>query len=112
MSADATSLTSLERHPSPRPIAPLTFTYLIDKASTENLVQSYIKLGTHWQLATASSIHSKMSAVNLQEVHDFLIRVAHKAGEMITSATPSATGAGEKKNSVDLVVSLNNEVLI
>ena len=49
-----------------------------------------------------------MGAVNLQKVHDFLISVAHKAGEMITSATPSA--ADEKKNSVDLVTETDEAV--
>ena len=51
-----------------------------------------------------------MSAVNLQEVHDLLINVAYKAGEMITSATPNATAAGEKKNSVDLVTETDQAV--
>ena len=51
-----------------------------------------------------------MSAVNLQEVHDFLIEVAYKAGEMITSATPNAAEAGQKKNSVDLVTDTDKAV--
>lgn len=51
-----------------------------------------------------------MSEVNLQEVHDFLIGVAHKAGDMILSAVPSAAGAGEKKNSVDLVTETDQAV--
>ena len=51
-----------------------------------------------------------MSAVDLQEVHDFLIEVAYKAGEMITSATPNAAEAGQKKNSVDLVTDTDKAV--
>lgn len=39
-----------------------------------------------------------MADLNLQEIHDFLIEVAKKAGEMITSAKPSTTTTGEKKN--------------
>ena len=41
--------------------------------------------------------------VNLQNVHDALVNVAKAAGEMITSATPSSSNLGTKKNSVDLV---------
>lgn len=51
-----------------------------------------------------------MSGINLQEVHDFLINVAYKAGEMITSATPNASAAGQKKNSVDLVTETDKAV--
>lgn len=39
-----------------------------------------------------------MADLDLQEIHDFLISVAKKAGEMITSARPSTTTSGEKKN--------------
>ena len=42
-------------------------------------------------------------AVNLQEVHDFLFDLAHKAGDTIISAKPVAAGSGTKKNSADLV---------
>ncbi|KXT09893.1 hypothetical protein AC579_8810 [Pseudocercospora musae] len=51
-----------------------------------------------------------MSAVNLQEVHDFLIEVAYQAGEMITSAKPAVTGHGTKKNSADLVTETDQAV--
>lgn len=51
-----------------------------------------------------------MSAINLQEVHDFLVEVAHKAGEMIRSATPAVTGHGTKKNSADLVTETDQAV--
>lgn len=40
----------------------------------------------------------KMADLNLQEIHDFLVEVAKKAGEMITSAKPSTQTSGEKKN--------------
>jgi myo-inositol-1(or 4)-monophosphatase len=36
--------------------------------------------------------------LNLKEIHDFLISVAQKAGEMITSAHPTTEAAGSKKN--------------
>ena len=51
-----------------------------------------------------------MSGLNLQEVHDFLIEVAHKAGQMITNAKPSSANAGSKKNSVDLVTETDQAV--
>ncbi|KAK4902757.1 hypothetical protein LTR27_000696 [Elasticomyces elasticus] len=42
-------------------------------------------------------------AVDLQGVHDLLIQIAHKAGDMIINAKPVAAGSGTKKNSADLV---------
>lgn len=51
-----------------------------------------------------------MSAINLQEVHDFLVEVAHKAGDTIRSATPAVTGHGTKKNSADLVTETDQAV--
>jgi myo-inositol-1(or 4)-monophosphatase len=39
-----------------------------------------------------------MADLDLQEIHDFLITIAHKAGEMITAAHPSTGAAGSKKN--------------
>jgi myo-inositol-1(or 4)-monophosphatase len=41
--------------------------------------------------------------VDYQNVHDALVNVAKQAGEMITSAKPSSTESGTKKNSADLV---------
>jgi myo-inositol-1(or 4)-monophosphatase len=52
----------------------------------------------------------KMSAVNLQEVHDFLVQVVNMAGEMITSAKPKQTDAGQKKNSADIVTETDQAV--
>lgn len=39
-----------------------------------------------------------MADLDLQEIHDFLITIAYKAGEMITAAHPSTGAAGSKKN--------------
>lgn len=52
----------------------------------------------------------KMSGIDLQGVHDFLIGIAYKAGDMIISATPQATGHGTKKNSADLVTETDQAV--
>ncbi|KAK3708676.1 hypothetical protein LTR37_011398 [Vermiconidia calcicola] len=51
-----------------------------------------------------------MSAVNLQEVHDFLVEIAYRAGEMITSAKPIQSDAGQKKNSADIVTETDQAV--
>ncbi|KAK7547783.1 hypothetical protein IWX49DRAFT_527154 [Phyllosticta citricarpa] len=51
-----------------------------------------------------------MAESNLQEIHDFLVSVAKKAGEMITTARPSTTKTGEKKNSADLVTETDQAV--
>lgn len=51
-----------------------------------------------------------MADINLQEVHDVLISVAKRAGEMIISARPSTGGSGSKKNSVDLVTETDQAV--
>ncbi|KAH9832143.1 Inositol monophosphatase [Teratosphaeria destructans] len=51
-----------------------------------------------------------MSTVNLQEVHDFLVQIAYRAGDMIASATPAPAGSGIKKNSADLVTETDQAV--
>lgn len=51
-----------------------------------------------------------MADLDLQEIHDFLITIAHKAGEMITAAHPSTGAAGSKKNSTDLVTETDRAV--
>ncbi|CAK4030477.1 Inositol monophosphatase 2 [Lecanosticta acicola] len=51
-----------------------------------------------------------MSAVNLQEVHDFLVEIAYQAGEMITTAKPAVSAHGTKKNSADLVTETDQAV--
>lgn len=35
---------------------------------------------------------------NLQEIHDFLIEIAHRAGEVILAARPTTEASGTKKN--------------
>lgn len=53
-----------------------------------------------------SSLHSisipqcnfSIMAINIQEIHDLLINVAHQAGQMILSANPNANAEGTKKN--------------
>lgn len=39
------------------------------------------------------------NAPNLPEIHDFLISIASKAGEIITNALPEVGNADTKKNS-------------
>jgi len=39
-----------------------------------------------------------MADLNLQEIHDLLISIAHEAGRMIMAATPSYLDSGTKKN--------------
>jgi hypothetical protein len=39
-----------------------------------------------------------MADLNLQEIHDFMIEVAKKAADRITSATPTTDSSGSKKN--------------
>ncbi|KAF3938815.1 Inositol-1-monophosphatase [Dactylella cylindrospora] len=51
-----------------------------------------------------------MSDINLQEVHDFFITIAKKAGEMILTAGPAASASGSKKNSTDLVTETDRAV--
>ncbi|PNS17197.1 Inositol monophosphatase 2 [Sphaceloma murrayae] len=51
-----------------------------------------------------------MSDINLQEVHDFLISIAKKAGGMITAARPNTSISGSKKNSADLVTETDQAV--
>jgi len=51
----------------------------------------------------------KMAEVDLQEVHDFLLTVAKKAGHMITTLRPQQE-IGNKKNSVDLVTEVDQAV--
>jgi len=39
-----------------------------------------------------------MADLNLQEIHDFMVEVARKAADRITSATPTTDTSGSKKN--------------
>ncbi|OJJ45535.1 hypothetical protein ASPZODRAFT_134216 [Penicilliopsis zonata CBS 506.65] len=48
--------------------------------------------------------------LNLREIHDSLIEIAHKAGEIITTALPAVSSTGSKKNSADLVTEYDRAV--
>jgi myo-inositol-1(or 4)-monophosphatase len=39
-----------------------------------------------------------MADINLQEIHDLLVSIAHEAGRMMLTATPSYLDSGTKKN--------------
>ena len=41
---------------------------------------------------------------------DFLVEIAYKAGEMITTAKPAVSNLGTKKNSADLVTETDQAV--
>jgi hypothetical protein len=47
----------------------------------------------------ASSGDSNVPAPSLQEIHDFLIELAFKAGDIILGAIPQVNGVDSKKNS-------------
>ncbi|KAK2738000.1 hypothetical protein FQN55_000806 [Onygenales sp. PD_40] len=47
---------------------------------------------------------------DLLEIHDFLIDLATRAGDMITGAKPLVNGVGSKKNSSDLVTETDRAV--
>lgn len=40
-----------------------------------------------------------MAAPNLNEMHDFLVSLAFRAGDIITNALPATSDTGSKKNS-------------
>ena len=39
-----------------------------------------------------------MDAKKLEEIRDFLVAIAHEAGDMITTAHPTTGASGSKKN--------------
>ncbi|KAI1633412.1 inositol monophosphatase [Biscogniauxia mediterranea] len=51
-----------------------------------------------------------MADLNLQEIHDTLISVAHEAGRMMLSANPTDIAQGTKINSVDIVTEADKAV--
>ncbi|XXG98545.1 hypothetical protein Hte_004870 [Hypoxylon texense] len=51
-----------------------------------------------------------MTDINLQEIHDTLISVAHEAGRMILSANPTDIATGTKLNSADIVTETDKAV--
>lgn len=64
---------------------------------------------TEIQPARTASTSSKM-AVDLEEVRDYLVDLAYKAGEKIATSKPIAAGSGTKKNSADLVTETDQAV--
>ena len=46
----------------------------------------------------------------LEEIHDFLVALARKAGHVISSADPSTAESGTKMNSADLVTETDRHV--
>ncbi|KAJ5975184.1 hypothetical protein N7481_008891 [Penicillium waksmanii] len=51
-----------------------------------------------------------MATPNLNEIHDTLIDLAYKAGDIINNALPDTSGPGSKKNSADLVTQYDRAV--
>ncbi|KAJ6035243.1 uncharacterized protein N7446_009999 [Penicillium canescens] len=51
-----------------------------------------------------------METPNLSEIHDYLIELAFKAGDIINNALPETSGTGAKKNSADLVTEYDRAV--
>ncbi|KAI2637082.1 inositol monophosphatase [Hypomontagnella submonticulosa] len=51
-----------------------------------------------------------MTNLNLQEIHDRLVSVAHEAGRMILSANPTDIATGTKLNSADIVTETDKAV--
>ncbi|KAI2469404.1 inositol monophosphatase [Annulohypoxylon bovei var. microspora] len=51
-----------------------------------------------------------MADINLQEIQDILISVAHEAGRMIMSANPTDIAKGTKLNSADIVTETDKAV--
>ncbi|KAI0387697.1 inositol monophosphatase [Hypomontagnella monticulosa] len=51
-----------------------------------------------------------MTDLNLQEIHDKLVSVAHEAGRMILSANPTDIATGTKLNSADIVTETDKAV--
>jgi len=51
-----------------------------------------------------------MADLNLREIHDFMVSIAKSAADRITSAKPTTSSSGSKKNSVDLVTETDQAV--
>ncbi|KAI2607576.1 inositol monophosphatase [Hypoxylon fragiforme] len=51
-----------------------------------------------------------MTDLNLQEIHDTLVKVAHEAGRMILAANPTDIATGTKLNSADIVTETDKAV--
>ncbi|KAK6543398.1 hypothetical protein TWF694_000145 [Orbilia ellipsospora] len=51
-----------------------------------------------------------MTLAELTQIHDFLIELALRGGQMMLDANPSASTSGSKKNSVDLVTDTDKSI--
>lgn len=71
-------------------VEPLFFTLLLRLASCF--------IGIAETLTVSNSFDMAPQDVNLQEIHDCLVEIAMKAGDMITDTTPVVGGAGSKIN--------------
>ncbi|KAJ5261469.1 hypothetical protein N7478_012064 [Penicillium angulare] len=49
-------------------------------------------------------------AMDLNDIHDTLVSLAHQAGEIINNALPETSGTGSKKNTADLVTEYDRAV--
>jgi hypothetical protein len=47
---------------------------------------------------SSESQHKMLGEKELEEIQEFLIKIAYEAGDMILSAHPSTGGTGSKKN--------------
>lgn len=45
-----------------------------------------------------AAVHLEPEAVDLQEIHDFLIEIAHRAGDMMLASVPKINSVDSKKN--------------
>lgn len=59
---------------------------------------------------TTNSNFIETSALDLDDIHETLIEIAYKAGDIITGALPATNGAGSKQNSADLVTEYDRAV--
>jgi hypothetical protein len=60
-----------------------------------------LRFFNHTSLPNACLQHPNslsMAEINLQEIHDLLVTVAHEAGRMMMTATPSQLANDTKKN--------------
>jgi hypothetical protein len=64
-----------------------------------NLPESFRGLRYQLQIpASARTVRKMAESLNHQEIHELLVEVARKAGDMITSAQPHVNTSGSKKN--------------
>ncbi|EPS42082.1 hypothetical protein H072_3889 [Dactylellina haptotyla CBS 200.50] len=63
---------------------------------------------SHFSMSATQQAMS--SNINLQEIHDFLCDIAHKAGEIIITARPATSRTGSKANSAELVTETDKAI--